>query len=369
MCIIIHKPPTKPLYKKRLERLWKINSDGGGIAFVDPISNVLEITKQLKWEEFWREYRDIDAAVGEDSDIVIHMRIATHGSVCAANTHPFRIDEHTAMAHNGILSGYTGGELSNRLKQQMGEEDVSDTRLFIEDIIKSLPANWLDSPGLVRLVKEYIGTYNKMVFITSNPELKNRVYVLNANAGVFADGLWFSNGNGVHDWSSYQRKNQQSATSWSYDSHGKYVGTKVEDRKKTDIAIELPTRNLSAVILSGTQDEWRLLQKRKFELGIVTPIALEPLSKGNVWCCMACEAEISLGDGYCLCWETICTECEELVAVCPCNEDGTPGGMIIAHTLWLADKEKDKEEETMRQNKKINELTQDDFENMMGMAV
>jgi hypothetical protein len=39
---------------------------------------------------------------------VLHFRLATHGGVSKANTHPFRVGGHGLLMHNGIFGGYGG---------------------------------------------------------------------------------------------------------------------------------------------------------------------------------------------------------------------------------------------------------------------
>lgn len=46
--------------------------------------------------------------VSDDEDCIIHFRLATHGSICRANCHPFSLDG-IYFAHNGVLPIYPIG--------------------------------------------------------------------------------------------------------------------------------------------------------------------------------------------------------------------------------------------------------------------
>ena len=62
-------------------------------------------------------------------DMLVHMRIATHGSVCLENNHPFHIDTQTVFAHNGIMPHEF---------HPPAKSDLSDTRYFNKVFLQSL---------------------------------------------------------------------------------------------------------------------------------------------------------------------------------------------------------------------------------------
>jgi predicted glutamine amidotransferase len=98
------------------------------------------------------------------------------GLVDKANTHPHRINDRVAIAHNGILSGYGTGK------------HVSDTGLFVKLVLSQLPKNWWDNTGIQRLLEDAIGVSNKMVLMTNT----GRVQIYNEPAGEWEDGAWYS---------------------------------------------------------------------------------------------------------------------------------------------------------------------------------
>lgn len=182
MCVIVHQPPTTYVDKKEARNMWKRNSDGAGFAFINDDLEIIT-DKAMNFQEFWNKFESARSA-NRKAEFLLHFRIATSGKVGLPNTHPFRIDEHTVMAHNGML---------NRIVGQIGlDAERSDTREFINMVLSELPENWLDNPVLFDMMEDYIDG-SKLMFLTTNPNLKRRVYILNAHKGTKRNGLWFSN--------------------------------------------------------------------------------------------------------------------------------------------------------------------------------
>ena len=88
MCVIASLPRGKNVSNKDLDQMWKRNPDGGGIAWIE--DGKIQVYKTMKLKDFKQKFKEITSKYG-DSDILIHMRIATHGSVCLENNHPFHI--------------------------------------------------------------------------------------------------------------------------------------------------------------------------------------------------------------------------------------------------------------------------------------
>ena len=117
MCVAIHVPAgTKTPSLETLQRCWTSNPDGAGIAWRTPGEKYcIRIEKGfMTWLEFENYWKKMDFENFKE-DMLIHFRIATHGGVCAGNTHPFPlIDDvkwlqstslkcNTALIHNGVL--------------------------------------------------------------------------------------------------------------------------------------------------------------------------------------------------------------------------------------------------------------------------
>jgi predicted glutamine amidotransferase len=151
------------------------NIHGAGIAWTE--HGKLYVEKGfMDWptfKEFWeaRDWSDVPA--------IVHFRIATHGKIDEDNTHPFWVfPGKLAFAHNGIMS----------FTKEF--ETISDTQVFNRYILKQLPRNFLSNSGIRVMMEDYIGTYNKLVFLDNEGSLD----IFNESCGEWLeDGCWFSN--------------------------------------------------------------------------------------------------------------------------------------------------------------------------------
>lgn len=134
MCIIIYKPEGAALpRKKELRRLFASNPDGAGFMYRDGGAVVI----RKGFMTFDGLYRALPRGAG---DLVVHMRIATHGGVNPRFCHPFplstslkkltRLEARAdiGIAHNGVIS-LTGSA-----------SDMSDTMAFIREYAAPLVA-------------------------------------------------------------------------------------------------------------------------------------------------------------------------------------------------------------------------------------
>ncbi|MEM0333019.1 MAG: class II glutamine amidotransferase [Candidatus Aenigmatarchaeota archaeon] len=84
---------------------WKHNPHGSGIIVYDD-KKVLKIQRAMKFKDFNNQLNTIKKEYPKDISIVIHMRLATHGSIKEENTHPFSFDEKFYIIHNGVFGYY-----------------------------------------------------------------------------------------------------------------------------------------------------------------------------------------------------------------------------------------------------------------------
>ena len=97
MCVIIYKPvgveiPSKAL----LNKAQYINPHGCG--FCTPTQSY----KGLSYNQFLKKLSKVD----KSEPLLIHFRLATHGSIRKGNCHPFYDNQtDTQFMHNGILYG------------------------------------------------------------------------------------------------------------------------------------------------------------------------------------------------------------------------------------------------------------------------
>jgi predicted glutamine amidotransferase len=177
MCIIINKPAGVTLSDEIIGNCFDSNPDGAGFAFADNGSIVIS-----------KGYFELDDLLGSlapimDKHLVIHFRIATHGTVNEFNCHPWSVvteaGRQFAVAHNGIL-------------QWRSTKEESDTCCYVNDVIA--PALDDDPDFLFKdygfgLVKRDIGSGNKMVVLRDD----GKFAILNEKAGITDMGCWFSN--------------------------------------------------------------------------------------------------------------------------------------------------------------------------------
>jgi hypothetical protein len=154
---------------------WKNNPDGGGLAYVD--NEEVRIFKEMNSvDAMYREYTSIRKY--NDLPMIIHFRIATSGSVDADNCHPFEVFPGLVMAHNGIIDNVKA------------IAEISDTRIFIDQVLARLPENFLHNVGIRRLISEFIER-SRLVFLN-----RFGVYdIINEHMGEWDNEHcnWFSN--------------------------------------------------------------------------------------------------------------------------------------------------------------------------------
>jgi hypothetical protein len=186
MCIAIGQDRgARTLTPDELRKCWKANPDGGGFAYIND-SGTIVIKRSMDMEKWAWEYAKAHKRYGKDSPFLLHARIATHGSICIANTHPFRVSVakgEQVFAHNGILPVQTNSD-----------DDMSDTRVFGDLYLNVLPDTWYDNPAIVDLVEDYTQG-SKLVVLTTHPNAKHNLYIMNEEDGNYSeDGkTWFSN--------------------------------------------------------------------------------------------------------------------------------------------------------------------------------
>lgn len=177
MCIAILKPAGVDISFETLETCYENNRDGCGLAYINKEGKI-EIHKSMDFYAFYKIYQ---ACLQENpqSPFLIHFRIATHGTVNEFNCHPFAVGGDIAFIHNGVISK----------APSCPDKKRSDTQMFNDTILKSLPDGWFDSAGAKALIEEYIGTGSKLVVLNKD----GRYNIYNEKAGTWEDGCWFSN--------------------------------------------------------------------------------------------------------------------------------------------------------------------------------
>ena len=94
MCVICIKPAGRRMLKKyELKAMFTHNPHGCGFSCKSMTY------KTMSFEDFWQHIKNVPT----EEACIIHFRIATHGSVCLDNCHPFT-DYGVSFAHNGVLN-------------------------------------------------------------------------------------------------------------------------------------------------------------------------------------------------------------------------------------------------------------------------
>ena len=115
MCIIALTTKGKLVKKEKLLNMTKNNSHGFGISWIE--NGKVKTFKSMDSKKFIERAIDIQSEFYNDSEILIHCRIATSGKTNINNCHPFPVDNDTVFAHNGMfddeISGCTYPEATN----------------------------------------------------------------------------------------------------------------------------------------------------------------------------------------------------------------------------------------------------------------
>ncbi|MBY8856632.1 hypothetical protein K7711_09110 [Nocardia sp. CA2R105] len=183
MCILTYFAPG---IAPDLDALWGgalANPHGHGYAVIT--GDRIVVGRGLDPDVVISEFAAVRGEYPEGAAL-FHSRLATHGPIDLANTHPFAVggDERTVIAHNGILPA----------SMHPGPGDLrSDTRIAAEDFLPRQPFGSLNSRIGHDRLERWLGT-DKMVLFTVDPAYQQRVLLFNQDLGHRSDaGIWYSN--------------------------------------------------------------------------------------------------------------------------------------------------------------------------------
>jgi predicted glutamine amidotransferase len=187
MCLIVVKNQTDASFSvEDFTNSFSRNSDGTGIAYVEDGRVLIEKAMGTLKEQLTLYYKHMSRP-----QFILHQRFATHGEKSELNVHPFYIlnkDEGDAqdliMAHNGVIS-------MNKFSSGV-DKRFSDTNCFVHEyltpLFRAFP-NIIDNPVFQMMLHDFIGTGNKLAFLSSD----GRVWIFNKSAGAEHNGCWLSN--------------------------------------------------------------------------------------------------------------------------------------------------------------------------------
>jgi hypothetical protein len=176
MCIIIVKPAGKGFASDIIANAERANPDGWGLAFLE--GEHIAVLRGFGAKSLARAVDECGKRAA-----VLHCRIATSGTITLDNTHPFAIagaKVATLVFHNGVFSDIA-----------LTEQGKSDT-WHVARRIAPMFAREADPLANVFARRE-LETYckeqrSKLVFFS-----RTSLHVLNESAGVWKNGVWFSN--------------------------------------------------------------------------------------------------------------------------------------------------------------------------------
>jgi hypothetical protein len=176
MCVLIHKPAGLAVPADLLKAILSLNQDGWGLMGFMGEHIVVEKHGKSKIALIEQRLHDLQAA-----ELAIHLRQRTRGHDGESNAHPFRIDDHTALMHNGTL------------RLPVTEAGRSDTWHFVQNVLRPLSGRYaglLTDPAFLQLLEMALQPENKVVFFDQK---QRQLHWLNRQHGIEFEGLWLSN--------------------------------------------------------------------------------------------------------------------------------------------------------------------------------
>ena len=170
MCIIAAKPiGVKMPNEETIRTMWNNNNDGAGFMWAE--NGRVHIRKgYMEYESFKNALDEVCEKLDvENTSIVMHFRITTHGGTKPENCHPFPISgtlgilqkkwstTDLGMAHNGILPITPGPGIS----------DTMEYVLKYISVFKKINRRFYDDPNFVELIKN-TSDGNRLCFLTGN---------------------------------------------------------------------------------------------------------------------------------------------------------------------------------------------------------
>lgn len=292
MCLlVVYKQGAQP-NREHLLCSARSNDDGHGYAIV--VGDEVIMGRGMDFNAMLEEFCEM-RSLHPQGVAMWHSRLTTHGVSDTENVHPFIVPgtNTSVVAHNGVLPSSV-----HPLKGDLR----SDTRIFAEDVLmRQFPV--LDSPRTRRRLERWIGTYNKVLVLTTDPRYRDNAYLFNEKAGHWVGGdTWYSNesylpslwesrviGQRVGDYASWNE--------WYSERYGTHVGYSTRVRRSS---VEEPLfRTDSGVVYYSSGRE---------------------VAYGAESLCEICRAYAVI-DGYCdECGS--CASCWMHASECPCLRDG-----------------------------------------------
>lgn len=210
MCLLTYFPPSVQPDTDALFNGTVTNDDGHGFAIVN--GDRIIVRRSLDSVKLIDKFKELRAAL-PDGPALFHSRFGTAGSISKKNCHPYWIggEQHSVVGHNGVLSS---------LFQPRGDDRRSDTKVMAEDFLPFNPFGSLTNPAAQDQLGEFIGGYNKLVFLSVHPTFSDQqAIIINEDRGIWDDGVWYSNS----DYRGWRGMHSTPAYTYPYTSTGDYT--------------------------------------------------------------------------------------------------------------------------------------------------
>lgn len=202
MCLLMVTMGQLPK-REYLENACYNNNDGFGFAVRHGDGNIvtgrgMKIDRTI--DRFMEEMESNPDAVG-----MFHARYTTHGTTHVENNHPFRVAgrKDILLGHNGMLP----------VMPKAGDKR-SDTRIFAEELLPNMGVEVLDDKHYFKQLESWADG-SKIAILSTAPELRDSVYILNERLGHWDNDIWWSNSSYQYNYSTPVRRPY--STSWEYD--------------------------------------------------------------------------------------------------------------------------------------------------------
>ena len=179
MCIIAIDKRNKCINEDTFKNMFYNNPDGFGGMFA--ANGKINTYKTYNEDTAWQWYEE-NKRKNPTSIFILHFRISTGGDGID-NLHPFRVNNNLYFVHNGHFSGF-GDALKNQ----------SDTN-EIRNLLKLFPANFLDIGIVNKLLNNLCGHYSKLVFLSSNGNIKifnEELFVTDKNGFLYSNNSYMN---------------------------------------------------------------------------------------------------------------------------------------------------------------------------------
>lgn len=162
MCIIIHRTGGHTAVPQDvLDFNHTRYTDGTGLAWREHGKLVTAKWGPQDYPAFLTQLRDLQRHKGEFG---AHYRLATTGKVVVDNSHPHLYTDpqlgDVAVFHNGVIDIATPKDGS-----------MSDTAVFVRDVLAHLPSGWWRSPAHRWLVESSIG-WSRLLIMTAHDSVR-----------------------------------------------------------------------------------------------------------------------------------------------------------------------------------------------------